>query len=87
MFKNNAVSTVLSAVIYHGSQRITDITALRETYGAGAYLQWSWQRMDEDRYGVISADDSRLSHDGFQFTLSAADVDTKVTFMCELMTD
>lgn len=87
MFKNNAVSTVLSAVIYHGSQRITDITSLHETYGAGAYLQWSWQRMDEDRYGVISADDSRLSHDGFQFTLSAADVDTKVTFMCELMTD
>ena len=43
--------------------------------------------MDEDRYGVISADDSRLSHDGFQFTLSAADVDTKVTFMCELITD
>ena len=43
--------------------------------------------MDEDRYGIISADDVRLSNDGFQFTLSAADVDTKVTFMCELMTD
>ena len=39
--------------------------------------------MGEDRYGVISADDSRLAHNGFQFTLSAADVDTKVTFMCE----
>ena len=87
VFKNNAVSTVLSAVIYHGSQRITEITALRNTFGAGAYLQWSWQRMDEDRYGIISADDARLSHNGFQFTLSAADVDTKVTFMCELMTD
>ena len=43
--------------------------------------------MDEDRYGIISADDSRLSHNGFQLTLSAADVDTKVTFMCELMVD
>ena len=39
------------------------------------------------RYGIISADDARLSHDGFQFTLSAADVDTKVTFMCELITE
>ena len=39
--------------------------------------------MGEDCYGVISADDSRLSHNGFQFILSAADVDTKVTFMCE----
>lgn len=43
--------------------------------------------MDEDRYGVISADDARLSHDGFQLTLSASDVDTKVTFKCELMTN
>ena len=43
--------------------------------------------MDEDHYGVISADDARLSHDGVQFTLSAADVDTKVTFMCELITE
>ncbi len=39
--------------------------------------------MGEDRYGVISADDARLSQNGFQFTLSAVDVDTKVTFMCE----
>ena len=39
--------------------------------------------MGEDRYGVISTDDSRLSHNGFQFTLSAAYVYTKVTFMCE----
>ena len=43
--------------------------------------------MDEDRFGIISRDDSRISHDGFQLTLSAADVDTKVTFMCELITD
>ena len=83
VFKNNAVSTVLSAVIYHGSHRITDITELRSVFGSAAYLQWSWQRMDEDRYGVISSDDARLSRDGFQLTLSAADVDTKVTFKCE----
>ena len=87
VFKNNNLSTVLSVVIYHGSRRITDATALHEVYGSSAHLQWSWQRMDEDRYGVISASDSRLSNDGFSFTLSAADVDTKVTFMCELITD
>ena len=87
VFKNNNVSTVLSVVIYHGSRRITDPAALRSVFGSKAYLQWSWQRMDEDRYGIISADDSRLSNDGFSFTLSAADVDTKVTFLCELMTD
>ena len=87
VFKNNAVSTVLSAVIYRGGVRITDINTLRSTFGSGAYLQWSWQRLDEERFGVISASDSRLINDGFSFVLSADDVDTKVTFMCELITN
>lgn len=78
VFKNNAVSTVLSAVIYRGGVRITDMNALRSTFGSGAYLQWSWQRLDEERFGVISASDSRLINDGFSFVLSADDVDTKV---------
>jgi hypothetical protein len=85
VFKNNAVSTVLSAVIYRGSQRITDITALRAAMGNGAYLQWKWQRMDEDTFGIISATDSRIGNNGFTLTLTPADVDTKVTFMCELI--
>ncbi|MCR4578703.1 MAG: hypothetical protein K5784_12435 [Clostridiales bacterium] len=87
VFKNNAVATVLTAVIYHGSQRITDISALRSAFGAGAYLQWKWQRLNDSTFGVISASDSRLSQDGFCLTLSPADVDVKVTFMCELITD
>ncbi|MDO5324535.1 MAG: phage tail spike protein [Clostridia bacterium] len=87
VFKNNAVSTVLSAVIYRGGVRITDMNTLRSTFGSGAYLQWSWQRIDEERFGVISASDSRLINDGFSFVLSADDVDTKVTFMCELITN
>jgi hypothetical protein len=85
VFKNNSVSTVLSAVIYHGSQRITDLATLQAVFGSGAYLEWSWQRMDEDRFGVISASDSRLGENGFTFTLSPEDVDTKVTFQCNLI--
>ena len=85
VFKNNAVSTVLSAVIYHGPERITAIQQLRALFGAGAHLQWSWQRMDENRFGVISSSDSRIGNDGFTFTLTPADVDTKVTFLCELI--
>ena len=78
---------MLSAVIYRGGVRITDMNALRSTFGSGTYLQWSWQRLDEERFGVISASDSRLINDGFSFVLSADDVDTKVTFMCELITN
>ena len=85
VFKNDSISTVLSAVIYHGKTRITDVNALRAAFGSGAYLQWRWQRLDESEFGVISAADSRIGAGGFTFTLSPDDVDTKVTFMCELI--
>lgn len=85
VFKNDSISTVLSAVIYHGKTRITDVDALRATFGSGAYLQWRWQRLDESEFGVISAADSCIGAGGFTFTLSPDDVDTKVTFMCELI--
>lgn len=85
VFKNDSVSTVLSAVIYRGSQRITDIDALHSAMGSGAYLQWKWQRLDEETFGTISSSDSRLGNGGFTLTLSPEDVDTKVTFMCELI--
>ena len=85
VFKNDQVSTVLSIAIYRGSDRITDITTLREKMGNNVYLQWKWKRLNDDDYGVISASDPRLSNDGFKFTLSPQDVDTKVTFLCELI--
>lgn len=85
VFKNSQVSTVLSVVIYHGNQRITDSATMKEIFGSGAYLQWKWQRLDEDSFGIISSSDSRFGDEGFTFVLSPDDVDTKVTFMCELI--
>jgi len=87
VFKDNNVSTVLSVSVHYGKQIIENLTALRATFGASAHLQWEWLRMDEDRYGVISADDTRLSNGGFSLTLGPADVDVKVTFRCALITD
>jgi len=87
VFKNSAVSTVLSAVIYRGSKRITDINALREEYGNTAYLEWQWQRLGETTFGTILSTDKRIGNDGFTFTLSPEDVDTKVVFMCQLVTE
>lgn len=85
VFKNDQVSTVLSAVIYRGGKRITDIQTLKEVIGPGAYLEWSWQRLNDESFGVISADDKRIGAGGFTFTLSPEDVDTKVTFLCQLI--
>lgn len=85
VFKNDQVATVLSVVIYHGNQRITDSTTMKQVFGSSAYLQWKWQRLDDETFGVLSAADSRFGDDGFTFTLSPDDVDVKVTFMCELI--
>lgn len=84
VFKNNSISTVLSVTIYKGSKRIINASELRETFGTSAYLEWSWQRLDESEYGIISSTDKMISNDGFSLTISAEEVDTKVTFMCEL---
>lgn len=85
VFKNDQVSTILSAVIYQGSKRITDSSTMKSTFGNSACLQWKWQRLDDETFGIISAGDPRFSDNGFRFTLSPDDVDTKVTFMCELI--
>lgn len=85
VFKSDRVATVLSVVLYHGKQRITDSATMKQVFGDKAYLQWKWQRLDDESFGVISSSDSRFGDDGFTFTLSPDDVDTKITFMCELM--
>lgn len=84
-FKNNSVSTILSVVIYHGKDRVEDPDRMREVFGSSAYLQWYWQRLDDETYGVISSTDSRFRNEGFQFVLSPDDVDVKTDFRCELI--
>ena len=85
VFKNSQVTTVLSAVIYFGSERITTSSALTSLFGNGAYLQWKYQAVNESTWHVMSVSDSRFSDNGFTLTLSASDVDTKINFMCELI--
>lgn len=84
VFKNNTASTVLSVAVFRGGERITDISALKSAYGSTAYLQWSWIKGDDT--GTILSTDSRLSDGGFSFTLSPDDVDSSITFQCDLIT-
>lgn len=85
VFKNNTTSTVLSVVIYKGSELINNITDLHRVFGSSAYLQWYWQKLNDEDFGVILSTDEKISNDGFTLTISPDDVDTKVTFRCELM--
>lgn len=84
VFKNNTVSTVLSVRIFYGEQIIENKSQLTAAFGAGAYLEWSWLRIDDEAFGIILSTDSRISQDGFCLTISSNDVDIKTTFTCEL---
>jgi len=86
VFKNSQVSTVLSVTILYGSQLVTDVVDLQATFGAGAYLEWLWRHLDDESFGVLSSDDSRISQGGFVLTVSPADVDAQVVFRCVLQT-
>jgi uncharacterized protein YoxC len=85
IFKDTSLTTVLTVAIYHGEHRITNITDLHSYVAEGAYLQWKWKRITDSSYGIIASTDSRISDDGFTFTLDPGDIDTQVTFICELM--
>ena len=73
VFKNNAISTVLSAVIYHGSQRITDITrnpircvlwrarAAMEPVPSGTPARASPVHLQPQRYSVARVSPARRS--------------------------
>lgn len=84
-FKNNDVSTVLNIIIIRGTQYITDMATLRAAMGDSVYLQWKYQKPDEDGMGIISSSDTRLKDEGFTFIISPDDVDERITFFCELM--
>ena len=87
VFKNSDVSTTLQVVIFKGGKTITDAAAMRSEFGSNAYLEWYWQRIGEKTFGTILATDSRISNEGFSLSLSPSDVDTKVVFKCQLVTE
>lgn len=83
-FKNNAISTDITATIFYAEKTITDIADLTETFGAGAFLEWKWRRMDDEDWQTISSADTHISAGGFTFTVSPDDVDAQTSFTCIL---
>ena len=87
LFKNNYFSTVLTVTIQKGSSTITTAAAMRAEYGASAYLQWYWRKFDDEDWKVMLITDSHITDDGFTLTVTPADVDEKIVFKCDLITD
>ena len=84
VFKNTSVSTILSVTVCHGNDRITNITQLKETFGESAHIQWKSQREEDDDFLIIPPEDERVTEDGFKFTISPTDLDTKGIYTCDL---
>lgn len=85
LFKNDAVSTQLRATILYGAEEITNITTLRLYFGVEASLQWSWKNDTDDNWTVISANDPRISDNGFRLVVSPSDVNGQAIFQCDLV--
>lgn len=85
LFKNNLVSTVLTVVIYHGSTIISNYSNLIDEYGISAHLQWYFKEINDTDWSTVLASDSRLSANGFAFSLTPNDVTIKTIFKCELV--
>lgn len=84
IFKNTGVATTLTVNVIVGDQRITSYRQLQDRFGSEAYLQWSVKRQGETEFTPLPSDDSRISDNGFIFTLNPNDVNVKTVFDCSL---
>lgn len=84
-FKNASIATTLTIDIYVGGELITDSGKMKEKFGDGAYLQWRQKPEGATSWSSIPSTDSRLSDNGFIFTLSANDVQYRTVFSCDLI--
>lgn len=84
LFKNSEISTTLTVDVYVGDTLITDSAALKEKFGDSAYLQWKTKKEGEKEWTDIPSTDSRLSDEGFIFTISPEDVLDRAVFGCDL---
>lgn len=84
MFKNSAVSTTLTVTVIVGDARLDTSAKLKDYFGEQAVLIWEKKGLGETEFTEIPGTDPRLSDNGFIFTLSTNDVETKAVFNCKL---
>ena len=84
VFKNANIATILTVDIYISGELITDSIAMKKRFGDNAYLQWKQKEEGTKEWTDISSSDSRLSDNGFMFTVNTDDVNNRIVFSCEL---
>lgn len=84
VFKNTGVATILTVSIIKGDAIVSSSRELHDLFGSRSYLTWYAKKIGETEFTAIPQDDSRLSDEGFIFTLNPEDVNTKTVFNCAL---
>ena len=84
MFKNSEVSTTLTVEIITGGVTIDSSSAMLARFGASAKLIWQEKKHGETEYTDLSEDDSRISDNGFIFTLNAEGLEMDTVYKCLL---
>lgn len=85
IFKNSAVATTLTVNILVGDKNITSYNQLVTHFGSGASIQWSYKALNDTEFTDIPSSDTRISDNGFIFTLNPNDVEVKTIFTCSLI--
>lgn len=83
-FKNNDIATALTVTIFVGDRKIDSSQAMYDEFGKDAKIIWSQKQMGEDGWTELEQNDKRISDNGFIFTITSNDINTKCTFTCTL---
>lgn len=84
LFKNSDIATILTVTVITGDTTITNSTALKKHFGSGAHLVWKIKPMGETEWTTVDSASDKLNDNGFLFTISPKDINTKCQFTCEL---
>lgn len=84
LFKNSDIATILTVTVITGDLTITDSAVLTKHFGRGAHLVWKTKQMGETEWTAVDSASDKLNDNGFLFTISSKDIDTKCQFTCEL---
>lgn len=84
VFRNENEATNIDVVVRYGAETITSIAALRAAFGQSAKIVWKIRQMADSNYTTIADNDSRISNDGFRFTMSPSDIVKQTTIIYEV---
>lgn len=84
MFKNSLTSTTLTVEILVGGVRLTSSSDMYLYFGGNARIIWEQKKQGETEYTEVDSNDSRLSDNGFIFTINAEDLKYETVYSCYL---